>query len=172
MLWFLPVIDKEPWKDFGQMMSRSLSTEEHGWLCSEVEVKIMVWSEDHWLLYYLFCIKIFLLKYIWFTMWCFRCIAKWFSFTHTHTHTHTCVCALGHSGMSNSLWPHALQPFRLLCPWDSPGKDTGVGCHALLQGIFPTQGSNPGLPHCRQILYHLSHQGRYTHTHTHTHTHI
>ena len=41
---------------------------------------------------------------------------------------------------------------------DSPGKNTGIGCHALLQGIFPTQGSNPGLPHCRQILYHLSHQ--------------
>ena len=40
-----------------------------------------------------------------------------------------------------------------------PGKNTGMGCHALLQGIFPTQGSNPGLPHCRQILYHLSHQG-------------
>ena len=39
---------------------------------------------------------------------------------------------------------------------DSPG--TGVGCHALLQGIFPTQGSNPGLPHCRTIPYHLSHQ--------------
>ena len=42
---------------------------------------------------------------------------------------------------------------------DSPGKNTGVGCPALLQGIFPTQGSNPGLPRCRQILYHLSHQG-------------
>ena len=41
---------------------------------------------------------------------------------------------------------------------DSPGKSTGVGCRAL-QGIFPTQGSNPGLPHYRQILYHLSHQG-------------
>ena len=42
---------------------------------------------------------------------------------------------------------------------DSPGKNTGVGCHALLQGIFPSQGSNPGLPHCWQILYYLSHQG-------------
>ena len=42
---------------------------------------------------------------------------------------------------------------------DSPGKNTGEGCHALLQGIFPPQGSNPGLPHCRQILYHPSHQG-------------
>ena len=41
---------------------------------------------------------------------------------------------------------------------DSPGKTTRMGCHALLQGIFPTQGSNPGLLHCRQILYHLSHQ--------------
>ena len=47
----------------------------------------------------------------------------------------------------------------LLCPWSFPGKDTGVGCHSLLQGIFPTQGSNPGLLHRSQILYHLSHQG-------------
>ena len=44
---------------------------------------------------------------------------------------------------------------------DYPGKNTGVGCHALLQGIFPTQGLNPSLKHCRQILYHLSHQGRF-----------
>ena len=42
---------------------------------------------------------------------------------------------------------------------DSPGKNTGVGCHALLQGIFPTHGSNPGLLHCRQILYQLNHKG-------------
>ena len=45
------------------------------------------------------------------------------------------------------------------CPWDSPGKSTGVGCHALLQGIFPAQGLNQGLLHCKQFLYHLSHQG-------------
>ena len=44
-------------------------------------------------------------------------------------------------------------------PWDFPGKNTGVGSHSLLQGIFPTQGLNPGLPHCRQILYQLSYQG-------------
>ena len=42
---------------------------------------------------------------------------------------------------------------------DSPGKNTGVGCHALLQGIFLTQTSNPGLLHCRRILYHLGYQG-------------
>ena len=44
---------------------------------------------------------------------------------------------------------HGLQPARLHCPWDFPGRDTGVGCHFLLQGIFPTQKSNPGLLHCR-----------------------
>ena len=46
----------------------------------------------------------------------------------------------------------------LLCPGDFPGKSTEVGCHFLLQRIFPTQGSNLGLPHCRQMLYPLSHQ--------------
>ena len=51
-----------------------------------------------------------------------------------------------------------MQPPRFLCPQDFPGKNTGVGCHSLLQGIFPTQGSNPGLLHYRQILYQLSHQ--------------
>ena len=53
--------------------------------------------------------------------------------------------------MSESLQPHGPYPVRLFCP--------GVGCHVLLQGIFPTQGSNPCLLHCRQILYLLSHQG-------------
>ena len=59
----------------------------------------------------------------------------------------------------NSLRPHRLQPSRLLCPWDSPGKNTGVGSHSLLQGIFPTQELNLGLLHCRWILYCLSQQG-------------
>ena len=45
-----------------------------------------------------------------------------------------------------------------LCPWDSPGRNTGVGCHVCPQGILPTQGLNLGLLHCRRILYHLSHQ--------------
>ena len=55
--------------------------------------------------------------------------------------------------------PNRWPPTRLLCPWDFPGNSTGVDCHFLLQGIFPTQGSNPGLPHHRQTLYRLSHQG-------------
>ena len=53
---------------------------------------------------------------------------------------------------------HGLQSTRLLCPWDFPGKNTGVGSCPRLQGIFPSQGSNLGFPHCRQILYCLSHQ--------------
>ena len=51
-----------------------------------------------------------------------------------------------------------MQPARLLCPWDSPGKNTGVGRHAPLQEIFPIQGRNLRLLRCRQTLYHLSHR--------------
>jgi len=58
------------------------------------------------------------------------------------------------SVISDSLLPHGLQPTRLLCPWNFPGKNIGVGCPFLLQGIFQTQGSNPGLFHCRWTLYH------------------
>ena len=62
------------------------------------------------------------------------------------------------SVVPDSLQPRGLQPARLLCPWDSPGKNTGVGCHFLLQGLFLTQGSNSHLLHCRQSFYRLSHQ--------------
>ena len=61
-----------------------------------------------------------------------------------------CVCSVT-SVVSDPLESYKLQPARLLCPWDSPGKNPRVGFHFLLQGIFPTQGSNPGLPHCRQV---------------------
>ena len=61
------------------------------------------------------------------------------------------------SVMPNFLWPHGRGSNRILCPWNSPGKNTGVGSHSLRQGIFQTQGSNPDLLHCRQILYHLGH---------------
>ena len=67
---------------------------------------------------------------------------------------------VSNSVVSYCLQPDGLQPPRFLRPLDFPGKSTGVRCHCLLQGrIFPTQGSNPGLPHCRQMLYPLSHQG-------------
>ena len=65
---------------------------------------------------------------------------------------------VSHSVVFGSLQRHELWPARHLCPWNSLGKNTGMGCHALHQGIFPTKESNPGLPHCRQILYFLSHQ--------------
>ena len=60
---------------------------------------------------------------------------------------------VSHSAMFDSLRPHGLYS-----PWNSPGQN-GVGSLSLLQGLFSSQGSNPGLPHCRQILYQLSHEG-------------
>ena len=68
-------------------------------------------------------------------------------------------CGVSCSVMSDSFLPHEPSSARLLCPWNSPGKNTGVGFHFLLQGIFPTQGSNLGVLHWRQILYLLSHKG-------------
>ena len=69
----------------------------------------------------------------------------------------TCESAsVRQSVVSDFLRPHRLWPARLLHPWDSPGKNTGGGCHSLLQGIFLTLGSNLV---CRQILYSLRHQG-------------
>ena len=102
-------------------------------------------------------------------------------YTHTHTHIYIyiyiCIymvyisisctiktiwkCKWSHSVVSDSIdcsLPLTVA-YRLLHPWDFPGKSTRVGCHFLLQGIFPTQGSNLGLPPCRQMLYPLSHQG-------------
>ena len=65
-----------------------------------------------------------------------------------------CSCCENHSVVSGSLWPQGLYS-----PWNSPDQNTEVGSLSLLQGIFPTQGSNPGLPHCRRILYQLNHKG-------------
>ena len=60
---------------------------------------------------------------------------------------------------SRSVVSASLRPHGLNSPWNSPGQNTGVGSLSLLQGIFPTQGLNPGLPHCGCILYQLSHKG-------------
>ena len=78
------------------------------------------------------------------------------------SHLHVCSVA---SVMSDSLLPYEPQPARLLCPWNSPSKDTGGGCRALLQGIFLTQGLNLcllRLLHCRQILYHWATEEAHT----------
>ena len=78
------------------------------------------------------------------------------------------MCQLGYAmvpgcGLFAQSCPTLFDPLdcscQTLCPWDFSGKSTEVGCHFLLQGIILTQASNPGLPHCRQTLYHLSHQG-------------
>ena len=64
-------------------------------------------------------------------------------------------------------WNDSLRPHRLYTPWNSPGQNTGVGSFSLLQGIVPTQGSNPSLPHCGRILYQLSY-----HWHIHRQTNV
>ena len=69
------------------------------------------------------------------------------------------MCSSIHRIVSNSLQPYGLWPTRFLCPRNLTGKNTGLGCHFLLQVIFLTQGLNPSLLHYRQIVYHLSHQG-------------
>jgi len=66
---------------------------------------------------------------------------------------------LGSESESRSVMSNSLQPYGLYSLWNSLGQNTGVGTLSLLQGIFPTQGSNPGLPHCRWILYQKSHKG-------------
>ena len=71
-----------------------------------------------------------------------------------------CSCIESESeSESHSVPSDSLQPHGLSSPWNSPGQNTGVGSLSLLQGIFPTQGLNPGLLHCKQILYQLSHKG-------------
>ena len=69
------------------------------------------------------------------------------------------VIMLSRSVVSDSLWPHGLLPARLFCPWDFPGKNTGVGCHFLPQGIFPTPESNSSLLHSQVDSLPPSHLG-------------
>ena len=76
---------------------------------------------------------------------------------HTHTHTQWNIVCLVTQSCSTVCSLMDCSPPGSSVHGDSPGKNTGVGCHAPIQGIFPTQGSNSDL-HCRWILYHLSHQ--------------
>ena len=101
---------------------------------------------------------------------------SWPDWACTHTDDHlrrwgVCVIhewdvGVGHTGgiiKWSMKWRSAVsesfRPRVLYSSWNSPGQNTGVGSLSLLKGIFPTQGSNPGLPHCRRILYQLSHKG-------------
>ena len=75
-------------------------------------------------------------------------------YIYVHVCMYICVCCESCLVVSNSLWSH-----RLYSPWNAPGQNAGVSSLSLLQGIFPTHGSNLGLLHCRRILYQLSHKG-------------
>ena len=69
------------------------------------------------------------------------------------------ICMKWNKSESCSVMSNSSRPCGVCGPWNSPGQNTGVGSLSLLQGIFPTQGLNPGLLHCRQILYQLRHKG-------------
>ena len=99
-------------------------------------------------------------------MWVFKALPSLFlsgypaSVTTVFFHSFCCVCVCSHSVICD---PLDYIQIGSLCPWDSLGKNTGVGCHSLLQGIFPTQELNACLPcflHCRRILYLLKEWGR------------
>ena len=94
-----------------------------------------------------------------FELWCWRRLLRvpWSTRRSNQSILKEVKVKWSRSVVSDSLWPCGLKHSRLLHPWDSPGKNTGVGCHFLLQGIFLTQGSNPGLLHYRQTLSPLSH---------------
>ena len=91
-------------------------------------------------------------------------------YIHIYVYTHICICMNIHIKSYIRIWKSLSRVWLFATSLDcsppgssvhgnSPGKNTGVGCHALLQGIFPAQGSNLSLPHCWWILYRLSHQG-------------
>ena len=82
------------------------------------------------------------------------CLAVWLVPISVYCPEHTPGESESHSVMSDSLQPH-----ELYSPWNSLGQNIGLGSLSIFQGIFPTQGLNPGLPHCRWILYQLSHRG-------------
>ena len=86
-------------------------------------------------------------------------LSNWTTATRFSIGISPCCAVLSRSVVSKSLWPLDCSLPGTSVYGDSPGKNTRVGCHAFLQRIFPTQGSNPGLLHCRWICYQLSHQG-------------
>ena len=100
------------------------------------------------------CMYVYMYVCVYVCVYIYMCVCMYVCLTHTHTHIYKVKWNESHSVMSDSLRPHGLYS-----PWNSPGHNTGVGSRFLLQGIFLTQGSNPGLPHCRWILYQLSHEG-------------
>ena len=95
----------------------------------------------------------------WLTFVVTRCLAYSASHSTEWDWIHKYIPLLTSKSESHSVMSDSLRPHELCSPWNSPGLNTGKGSLSLLQGIFPTHRSNPGLLHCRQILHQLSHKG-------------
>ena len=105
------------------------------------------------------------------TYWVRICILTRFLDKLIHGLYNSVLSTWGKWSEIRSVVSDSLQPRGLYSPWNSPGQNTGVGSLSLLQEIFPTRGSNPGLPHCGQILYQLNHKGSPLSTKDHTNPH-
>ena len=104
-------------------------------------------------------ISLKLYQYIFFSLLFFILWLSWFLGSLVRLLEITFISVTICDSESHSVVSNSLQPYGLYSPWNSPGQNTRVGSLSLLQGIFPTQGSNSCLPHCRQILYQLRHKG-------------
>ena len=161
---------ENPWRGNGYLLQysgleNSMACKVHG---------IMDWSKTEQFSHLLKLIIIICIQWFLFVFCCCCCCCCFKTMLY-QTSVTTYLFILRLYGINFPKWKHAVlclvaQSCLTLCDptdcsppgssvhGDSPGKNTRVGCHALLQGLFPTQGLNPGLPHCRQFLYHLRHQ--------------
>ena len=102
---------------------------------------IWIWHPLH-LFFFLIKVRVFFIHTTSIFTFLPACLPGYFLAAFFYFKDYVRVCSVT-SLTSDSLRPHGLEPVRLLRPWDSPGKNPGVGCHALLQGVFPPQGSSP-----------------------------
>ena len=140
------VMDREAW------LAAILGSQRvgHDWATELNWNELNSWSHSCIFLIFL----LILCEYSCFTMLCYFLLYSKMN----QLYVYTCA-VLSCSMVFDSLWPHGLKPTRCLCPWGFSRQEYWSGLPCPPPEDLPTQGSNPGLLHCRQILYHLSHQG-------------
>ena len=149
----LNTISKLPTRQIGLESEWFLS------FCNSLNLSFLIWNADN----NNSCLKMIVVGIKWenaykvFSIMLCCMLSIYISITNSQSQS------VSHSVVSDSLWPHGLKPARPLCPWDFPGKNSGVGCHFLLQENLLDSGIKPESAYCSWILYHLSHQGNIIH---------